>query len=307
MYRRKLGGTVEIKVGDAWIGTSFPIALLLLAANLPAAARHPGGDRRAPPLAAAHAHAPRDEAPGGGRCRGDPDPDRARRRHRRGGATGGAQGAQLPRRHAADPAADRRGRTAFGPRGGGGGAFRLLAQMRRCPLPRAARPAAAGDAARRLGRRRRPWRKEAETVQPGAAWLREERPNCLQTRDWREALALPATELPKPVLALAAAAQEPDPVKAADSSGRPSSSTRASSRRRWRMPTGCALGGVPPGARRAGGGLGGRTASGLGSALPGGRAGRPGPGEGGRGAYPPQPGGGRKAGCCWPRPRWRPG
>ena len=31
MYLAQLGGTVEIKVGDAWIGTSFPIALLLLA------------------------------------------------------------------------------------------------------------------------------------------------------------------------------------------------------------------------------------------------------------------------------------
>ena len=31
MYLNHLGGTVEIKVGDAWIGTSFPIALLVLA------------------------------------------------------------------------------------------------------------------------------------------------------------------------------------------------------------------------------------------------------------------------------------
>src|SRR6185295_9129471 len=42
--------------------------------------------------------------------------------------------------------------------------------------------------------------REAEAVQPGAAWLREERAQlALQTRDWREALALSATEMPKPV------------------------------------------------------------------------------------------------------------
>ena len=30
LWLADVGGTVEIKVGDAWIGTSFPIALLVL-------------------------------------------------------------------------------------------------------------------------------------------------------------------------------------------------------------------------------------------------------------------------------------
>jgi HemY protein len=52
--------------------------------------------------------------------------------------------------------------------------------------------------------------REAEAAQPGAAWLREERETlALRTRDWREALALAAPGAHQAPLALAAAGQEP--------------------------------------------------------------------------------------------------
>lgn len=58
--------------------------------------------------------------------------------------------------------------------------------------------------------------REAEAAYPGAAWLREERTElAMRTRDWREALALAPPETPRAPLALAAAGQEPDPIKAA--------------------------------------------------------------------------------------------
>ncbi|ONG44711.1 heme biosynthesis protein HemY [Pseudoroseomonas deserti] len=59
--------------------------------------------------------------------------------------------------------------------------------------------------------------REAEAAQPGAAWLRSERALLAQrTQDWREALALASPETPRAPLALAAATQEPDPVRAAE-------------------------------------------------------------------------------------------
>ncbi len=52
--------------------------------------------------------------------------------------------------------------------------------------------------------------REAEAAQPGAAWLRQERETlALRTRDWREALALAAPGTAQAPLALAAAQQEP--------------------------------------------------------------------------------------------------
>jgi HemY protein len=65
-------------------------------------------------------------------------------------------------------------------------------------------------AAQRLAR-------EAEAVQPGAAWLREERQVvAVRMRDWREAFALAPPGAPRAALALAAAEQEPDPARAAE-------------------------------------------------------------------------------------------
>ena len=59
--------------------------------------------------------------------------------------------------------------------------------------------------------------REAEAAQPGAAWLRQERETlALRTRDWREALALSAPGAAQAPLALAAAMQEPDDRKATD-------------------------------------------------------------------------------------------
>ena len=59
--------------------------------------------------------------------------------------------------------------------------------------------------------------REAEAAQPGAAWLREERRLLAErTRDWREALALSAPDGPRATFALAAAAAEPDAAKAAE-------------------------------------------------------------------------------------------
>lgn len=59
--------------------------------------------------------------------------------------------------------------------------------------------------------------REAEAAHPGAAWLREERAVlALRTEDWREALALAAPQTPRAPLALAAAGQEPDAARAAE-------------------------------------------------------------------------------------------
>ena len=59
--------------------------------------------------------------------------------------------------------------------------------------------------------------RDAEAAQPGASWLREERALlAVRTRDWREALALSAPGMAEAPLALAAAAQEPDPARAAE-------------------------------------------------------------------------------------------
>lgn len=58
---------------------------------------------------------------------------------------------------------------------------------------------------------------EAEAAHPGAAWLREERARIAQQRqDWREALTLAAPSTPRAPLAMAAAAQEPDEARKAE-------------------------------------------------------------------------------------------
>jgi HemY protein len=59
--------------------------------------------------------------------------------------------------------------------------------------------------------------REAEAAQPGAAWLRQERETlAIRTRDWREALALSPPGAAQAGLALAAAGQEEDERKATD-------------------------------------------------------------------------------------------
>ncbi|KAA2213081.1 heme biosynthesis HemY N-terminal domain-containing protein [Teichococcus oryzae] len=59
--------------------------------------------------------------------------------------------------------------------------------------------------------------REAEAARPGTTWLREERAMlALRTQDWREALTLAPADTPRASLALAAAQQEPEPARAAD-------------------------------------------------------------------------------------------
>lgn len=56
---------------------------------------------------------------------------------------------------------------------------------------------------------------DAQAVEPKAEWLRAERSEvALRRRDWGEALALSNPEAPRAGLSLAAAEQEPDPAKA---------------------------------------------------------------------------------------------
>lgn len=216
MYLAQLGGTVEIKVGDAWIGTSFPIALLLLAATflvLHGILAAIAGIRRWPQRMRSRRAAKR-------RAEGDAAVTRTLIAL----AAGTAEAARLEVRKARSYLGDTpqtllltaEAERLSGREEAAADAFRLLAQrddsrfLGLRGLLRQAMVRGDWDAAQALAR-------EAESVQPGAAWLREERAQlALHTRDWREALALQAPDLPKPVLALAAAAQEPDPAKAAE-------------------------------------------------------------------------------------------
>lgn len=216
MYLSDLGGTVEIKVGDAWIGTSFPIALLILAAAflvLHSILAAIGAIRRWPQRMRTRRGAKR-------RAEGDAAVTRTLIAL----AAGTAEAARLEVRRARNYLGDTpqtlllaaEAERLSGREEAAAEVFRTLAQRDDARflglrgLLRQAMQKGDWDAAQALAR-------EAEAVQPGAAWLREERAQlALQTRDWREALALSAPDLPKPVLALAAAAQEPDPAKAAD-------------------------------------------------------------------------------------------
>ncbi len=57
--------------------------------------------------------------------------------------------------------------------------------------------------------------RQAEAVQPGAAWLRQERARlAVRAGDWSDALALADADAPKAALATAAAEAEPDPARA---------------------------------------------------------------------------------------------
>ena len=57
--------------------------------------------------------------------------------------------------------------------------------------------------------------RQAEAVQPGAAWLRHERARlAVRTGRWAEALELADTDVPRAALAAAAAEVEPDPARA---------------------------------------------------------------------------------------------
>jgi HemY protein len=217
LWLADLGGMVEIRVGDTWIGVSFPIALLMLV--LAFLLLH--GLLRAIAW-----------------LRGWPARRRARRAARQRIEGDAALTRALVALAAGTPGQARievrRARQLLGDTPQtlmlGAEAERLAGREEAAAeLFRAL--AARQDSTRFLGLRgllrqamaRQDWAaaqrlaREAEAAQPGATWVREERARlALLTRDWREALALGAPEAPRAVLALAAAAQEPDPAKAAE-------------------------------------------------------------------------------------------
>jgi HemY protein len=211
-----VGGGVEVRVGETWIGVSFPIALLLLAAAfllLHALLSAIGALRRWPARVRARRAARR-------RVEGDAAVTRALAAL----AAGTGDAARLEVRRARAALGDTpqtlllaaEAERLAGREGAAEDAFRALAQREDSRflglrgLLRAAMSRGDWDAALALAR-------EAEAAQPGAAWLREERAQlALRTRDWREALALSPPEAPRAALALAAAEQEPDPARAAE-------------------------------------------------------------------------------------------
>ncbi|HEY4250148.1 MAG TPA: heme biosynthesis HemY N-terminal domain-containing protein [Roseomonas sp.] len=215
LWLAQVGGSVEIRVGDAWIGVSFPIAMLLLVGafvllhglltiiawlqRLPGRMRAKRALRRRADGDAALTRAL--VALAAGTANG------ARHEVRRARALLGDTPQTLLLAAEAERLAGREDAAAE--------VFGLLAKR---------------DDARFLGLRgllrqamqREDWpeaqrlAREAEMAQPGAAWLREERQLLAsRTRDWREALALAPKGTPLAPLALAAASQEPDADKAA--------------------------------------------------------------------------------------------
>lgn len=214
LWLADLGGTVDIKVGDAWVGTSFPIALLLLVAGflvLHGLLNLIGAIRRWPERARLRGAARR-------RAEGDAALTRALVSL----AAGTSEAARLELQKASGLLGETpqilllsaEAERLAGRDEAAAGLFRRLAEredsrflglrgLLRQAMARGDWPAALALA------------KEAEVTQPGAAWLREERTRlALSTRNWREALALAPAEAPRAALALAAAGQEPDAVKA---------------------------------------------------------------------------------------------
>ncbi len=216
MWLADLGGTVEIKVGEAWVGLGLPVAVLLLVAAflllhgvlsaIGALRRWPDRVRRRRALAR----------------RGDGDA--AVTRTLIALAAGTADTARLEVRKARSLLGDTpqtlllaaEAERLSGREAAAEEAFRALAgreDSRFLGLRGLLRQAMARgdwDAALALA-------KAAEAAQPGASWVREERAQlALRTRDWREALALAPPETPRAALALAAAEQEPDAARAAE-------------------------------------------------------------------------------------------
>ncbi len=215
-WMAETGGTVEVQVGEVWIGIGLPIVILgLVVAYLLlhggfAVLRHVRGI----PGRRRGARAERRRADG----------DAAVTRALVALAAGTAEAARIEVRRArhllgdtpqtlllAAEAARLSGREDMA-----ADAFKALAErpdsrfLGLRGLLRQAMQREDWESAHRLA-------KEAEAAQPGAAWLREERQLlALRTHDWREALALSPPDGPRAALALAAAEQETDPARAAD-------------------------------------------------------------------------------------------
>lgn len=211
-----IGGTIEVQVGELWIGIGLPIAVLILVAaflllhgilavfaalrRMPARRRAARAQRRRSDGDEAVTRALIALAAG--------TPEAARIEVRRARFLLGdtpqtlllaAEAARLAGRE--DMAAD---------------AFKALAERPDARflglrgLLRQAMQREDWESAHRLA-------KEADAAQPGAAWLREERQLlALRTHDWREALALSPPGGPRAALALAAAEQETDPGRAGE-------------------------------------------------------------------------------------------
>lgn len=213
----ELGGTVEIRVGEHFVGVSFPIALLILLAFILVVLGLVmlwGAIRRQPAKSRTQRLARR-------RREGDEAVTRALVAL----AAGSADQARIEIRAARQKLGDTAQNlllTAEAERMAGRDkaaeeAFRTLAQREDARflglrgLLRQAMARGDWDAALALAR-------EAEATAPGAAgWLREERAQlAIQVRNWREALSLAPPDAMRAPLALAAAAQEHDAARAAE-------------------------------------------------------------------------------------------
>lgn len=216
LYLADLGGAIEIRVGEVWIGVPLSVAMMILVvafvfgwgvlAVIGALRRWP--EKRRQKRAA----------------RRRADGDAAVTRALIALAAGTADTARLEVRRARASLGDTpqtlllaaEAERLAGREDAATDAFRALAMRDDARflglrgLLRQAMQRQDWAAAQRLAR-------EAEAAQPGAAWLREERQRlALHTRDWREALALAGPEAPVAMLALAASRQEQDPDKAAE-------------------------------------------------------------------------------------------
>jgi HemY protein len=213
----EIGGTVEIRVADHFVGVSFPIALLILIGFILAILGLVslwGALRRAPARSRVRRTFRR-------RAEGDAAVTRALVAL----AAGTAEQARIEVRKARQNLGDTpqtlllaaEAERMAGRDKAAEEVFRTLAQREDARflglrgLLRQAMARGDWDAALALAR-------EAEATEPeAAAWLREERTQlALHVRDWREALALAPTNAARAPLALAAAAQERDTTRATD-------------------------------------------------------------------------------------------
>ncbi|MBR0669543.1 heme biosynthesis HemY N-terminal domain-containing protein [Neoroseomonas soli] len=216
LWLARVGGSVEVEVGEIWVGITFPIAVMGLAilfalfhtiltafhwvGELPARRRAARREQRRADGDAAVTRALVALAAG--------TPEAARVEVRRARMLLGETPQTLLLTAEAERLAGREDAAAT--------VFKQLADRGDARflglrgLLRQAMQRQDWAAAQRLA-------KEAEAAQPGAAWLREERQVlALRTHDWREALALSPPDASRAALALAAAMQEEDPARAAE-------------------------------------------------------------------------------------------
>ena len=216
LYLANLGGSVEVQVADAWIGTTLPVALLLLALLflvLHLLLSGFGALRRAPERLRLKRNLQRRH-----------EAEQAMTRALVALASGTGEAARLEMGKARQLVGDTapvlwltaEAERLAGREASASEAYRLLADREDSRflgvrgLLRQAMESGDYAAAQALAT-------EAERLQPGAAWLRQERGAlALKTSDWRAALALAPPEAPKAALALAAASAEPDAAKAAE-------------------------------------------------------------------------------------------